>query len=182
MDTGEGGNTREEGDSQLARDCIVREVVEARSGERSGDSLRASIRGWPHTPPHAGDLPATSSCSALWSVHPDFVSFHLHGAHSSVARARPSHLRESRRVRSLLATQHLWLRPATARGQVFADPECSASDDDLLSRVAGLACGDFLHSCLYARFGVPRGCLGNELVVLAERHFLGLLREIFGRV
>lgn len=144
--------------------------------------MRAGIRCRLHASSYAGGVSAKSACRALRSMHSDFVSVYIHGAYSSLAGPRSRHLQEGWRVCALFAAQPVCLCASTACGQVFADPKCGVPNDDLLSGDVMLACGNFAHSYLYTGAGVPRGCLGNELIILDQCNSFGLLCEIFWRV
>lgn len=153
-------------------------ILTARIGERIGDSMRASVWGRSPALPSAGSVSAKSAGGALHCMHSHLPHLLVHGKSAAAVGPISRHLRKGGRIRSVSPAQPLRVCPAATGGEILADPECGHPDDDLLRIHIGLACWHFVCAHLRAWVGVPWGCTGDELVVLAQRHLPDLVCEV----
>ena len=140
--------------------------------------MRASVWGRSPALPSAGSVSAKSAGGALHCMHSHLLHLLVHGTPAAAVGPISRHLRKGGRIRSVSPAQPLRLRPAATGGEIFADPECGAPDDDLLRIHIGLACWHVVCAHLRAWVGVPWGCTGDELVVLAQCYPPDLVCEL----
>ena len=140
--------------------------------------MRASVWGRSPALPSAGSVSPKSAGGALHCMYSHLLHLLVHGKSAAAVGPISRHLQKGGRIRSVSPAQPLRLCPAATGGEILADPECGAPDDDLLGIDIGLACWHFVCAHLRAWVGVPWGCTGDELVVLAQRYLPDLVCEV----